>query len=79
MKQQFTQEDMVRSIYGESSYLEQMAIRAAQKSNQDFAEEYQSLQTAEALLSSVELRPPNFAIQNILNYSSSSQFEAEAG
>jgi hypothetical protein len=79
MKQQFTNQDMIRDIYGESDYLEQMAMQNAKKNNPDFRSEYQSFQKAEALLSSVDIAPPASIIQNILNYSASSQFETEVG
>lgn len=79
MKQQFTNQDMIRDIYGESNYLEQMAMQNARTNNPDFSNTYQSFQKAEALLSSVDIAPPTSVIQNILNYSASSQFETEVG
>ena len=41
--------------------------------------DYKSLKKAQDLLNSAEIQPPDFVVQNILNYSKSSEFEAEAG
>lgn len=79
MKHQITTEDLVRDIYGESSYLEKMAIQTAKNFDSTIKEELKSLKKAQNLLDSVEIQPPSFVIQRILNYSKSSKFEAEAG
>lgn len=79
MKQQFTKEDLVRDIYGESSYLEKMAIQKAKENDSEVKEDYKSLKKAKNLLDSVDIQPPSFIVQNILDYSKSSEFEAEAG
>lgn len=79
MKHQITKEDLVRDIYGEADYLEKMAIQKAKKADSKIKEDYNSLKKAQQLLDTVDLQPPSFVIQNILNYSKSSEFEAEAG
>jgi len=79
MKHQITKEDLVRDIYGEADYLEKMAIQKAKHSDPKIKEDYNSLKKAQELLDAVDLQPPNFIIQNILNYSKSSEFETEAG
>jgi hypothetical protein len=79
MRHQITKEDLVRDIYGEADYLEKMAIQKAKQSNPEIKEDYDSLKKAQQLLDTVDFQPPNFVIQNILNYSKSSEFEAEAG
>jgi hypothetical protein len=79
MKHQITKEDLVRDIYGEADYLEKLAIQKAKHSDPKIKEDYSSLKKAQELLDAVDLQPPNFIIQNILNYSKSSEFEAEAG
>jgi hypothetical protein len=79
MKHQITQGDLVRNIYGESNNLEKIAIENAKKTDSDLDQEYKSLKKAQNILNSVEIQPPSFLIQNILNYSKSSEFEAEAG
>ena len=78
MKHHITKEDLVRDIYNESSYLEKMAIQQAKQSSIEVREEHQSLKKAKDLLDSVDIQPPSFVIQNILNYSKSSEFETEA-
>jgi len=79
MKHQITKEDLVRDIYGEADYLEKMAIQKAKNSDPKIKEGYKSLKKAKELLDTINLQPPSFIIQNILNYSKSSEFEAEAG
>ena len=41
--------------------------------------EYKSLQKAQALINKATIQPPDFVVQNILDYSKSSKFETEAG
>ncbi len=79
MKYQITKEDLVRDIYGESNYLEKIVIQKAKAGVSKIKEQYESLKKAQNLLNSVEIQPPNSIVQNILNYSKSSEFEAEAG
>lgn len=79
MKHQFTQTDLIRNLYQESSYLEKMGIQQAVKQNESLEQAQEELQAAKALLDSVELEPPAFTVQNILNYSKRSTLEAEAG
>lgn len=79
MKHQITKEDLVRDIYDESTYLEKMAIQKAKKNDSQMDKDYKSLKKAQGLLNSAEIQPPDFVVQRILNYSKSSEFEAEAG
>jgi len=80
MKQQFTSKDFIRDIYGESSYLEKMAIQKAKKDDPEMNEEYKSLEKTKQLLDTVELEPPTFVVNNILNFNEQgSTFETEAG
>lgn len=77
MKHQITKEDLVRDIYGEADYLKKMAIQKAKQSNSTIEEDHNALKKAQQLLDTVEFQPPSFVIQNILNYSKSSEFETE--
>ncbi len=79
MKHQITKANLVRDIYDESSYLEKMAIQQAKKTDSQIEEEYNDLKKAQDMLNSVEIQPPQFLIQNILDYSKSSEFETKAG
>lgn len=79
MKHQITKEDLVRDIYGEADYLEKMAIQKAKHTDSKIKEDYDSLKKTQQLLDTVDIQPPSFVVQNILNYSKSSEFEAEAG
>ncbi|WMX15381.1 MULTISPECIES: hypothetical protein [unclassified Aureispira] len=79
MKHQITKEDLVRDIYGETDYLEKMAIQKAKHSDSKIKENHNALKKAQQLLDAVDIQPPSFVVQNILNYSKSSEFEAEAG
>jgi hypothetical protein len=79
MKHHFTQEDLIRDLYNESTYLEKMAIQQAKKQNSTLDYEYKSLQKAQALINKATIQPPDFVVQNILDYSKSSKFETEAG
>lgn len=79
MKHQVTKEDLVRDIYNESHYMEKMAIQEAKKNDASIREEHKELKKAQDFLNSGEIQPPSFVIQNILDYSKSSKFEAEAG
>lgn len=78
MKHQITKEDLVRDMYGETNFMEKAAIQTAKENDAELQEEFKSLKKAYNLLNSLELQPPSFLIQNILNYSKSSKFEAEA-
>lgn len=78
MKHNITKGDLVRDIYGEANYLERMAIQKAKHSDANIQEEYQDLKKANKLLNTIDLQPPSFVVQNILNYSKSSEFETEA-
>lgn len=78
MKHQITKEDLVRDMYGETNFMEKAAIQTAKDNDAELQEEFKSLKKAYNLLNSLELQPPSFLIQNILNYSKSSEFEAEA-
>ncbi|MCH2021688.1 MAG: hypothetical protein MK207_04335 [Saprospiraceae bacterium] len=77
MKHQITKTNLVRDIYDESSYLEKMAIQQARKKNNQIDEEYKNLKKAQDILNSSEIEPPQFLIQNILDYSKSSEFETK--
>lgn len=79
MKHHFTQEDLIRDLYNESTYLEKMAIQQAKKKDSSLEHEYKSLQKAQALLEKAVTQPPEFVVQKILEYSKSSKFETEAG
>ena len=56
-----------------------MAIQQAKKQNSTLDYEYKSLQKAQALINKATIQPPDFVVQNILDYSKSSKFETEAG
>ncbi len=79
MKQDFTNEQMIRELYKETSYLESMALAKQLQEDPDLKHEYKSMKKAKSTLDSIEMEPPVFAVQNILNYSQSSRLEREIG
>lgn len=79
MKYHITEEDLVRDLYGETSYLERMGIQSAEACHTDIYEAKSSLKAAKAFLDTIQLQPSASVVQSILSYSKTSSLEAEAG
>jgi len=71
MKHRITITDLMLYMYGETSYLETMAISKALKNDASLRREYEKLQEAYTQLPEIELEPTSFSINNILAYSQS--------
>ena len=69
MTQKFTQNDLIRFIYKETSVRENLAIQEALNNDFDLFVEYQELYQAYLQLPKVTFDPSKAAIQNILQYS----------
>lgn len=77
MKYNITKNDLVSDLYGESDYLQRMAIQSAESCNNDIREAKASLKAAKDLLDEATLQPPDFVIRQVLNYSKHSTLETE--
>ena len=77
MKQTFTQTDLIRFMYKETSLIETKMIRAALCEDALLRNEYDSLLKGYDTLPKVKFLPPKTAIQNILDYSAISALEAQ--
>ena len=76
MKQTFTQNDLLRYIYKETSMTETYEIRRALAEDALLRNEYDSLLEGYKMLPKVKFQPSRTAIQNILDYSAISSLEA---
>ena len=76
MKQTFTNNDLVKFIYKETSASESAAIQHALMVDTALFEEYQLLMEGYMELPKATFAPSNNALQNILNYSSNAMVEA---
>jgi hypothetical protein len=76
MEQSFTQEDLIRFIYGEVSADEHIAIFEAIDTNPEIRAEYDKIQEVLKGLDSIELSPSDTTIQ-ILNEESSESSSLE--
>lgn len=77
MKITFTQNDLIRFIYKETSLEETQVIREALCVDSILRNEYDSLLEGYKVLPKVKFSPSKSAIQNILDYSSISALEAQ--
>ncbi len=71
MIQTFTQLDLIRFIYNETTTEQNRDIELALLCNNELMEEYKSLKSTVATLSEVSYTPSNSTLENILNYSKS--------
>ena len=76
MKQSFTNNDLVRYIYKETSLADTLAIQEALLVDAALFENYQTLMSGYIELPKATFAPTASALQNILNYSSRSVVEA---
>lgn len=76
MKQTFTNNDLVKFIYKETSVFETLEIQDALSEDATLFEQYQTLMGGYRELPKVTFAPTNTALQNILNYSSKTAVEA---
>ena len=76
MTQKFTQNDLIRFIYKETSVRETLAIQEALNNDFDLFVEYQELYRTFQQLPKVTFSPSKNAIQNILSYSQRSALPA---
>ncbi len=65
----FTENDLVRFIYGETSPIENNAIENALMCNQETQEMYRDLKETTSMLDSVSKTPGKKVVNKILNYS----------
>lgn len=75
MKQTFTQNDLLRYIYSETSMTETKEIRQAIAEDAILRNEYDSLLEGYKILPKVKFQPSRSALQNIMDYSAISQIE----
>ena len=72
----FTQDDLVRFVYNETSSEESMKIKKAILENLDLAKAYQGMLTAKEELEQGKLEPSNSSINIIMEYSRSTEKSA---
>lgn len=74
MYEQFTQEDIIRYCYNETSLTESKAIEQALEENWELKEQYEDIQATFEVLDKVVLRSPNLSsIKIIMDYSQKTQ------
>jgi len=76
MKQTFTNNDLVRFIYKETSTIKTLAIREALTVDADLFEDYQALMSSYMELPKATFAPTRSALQHILKYSAQATVEA---
>ena len=70
MYKQFTQEDLIRYSYNETSLTESKAIEQALEENWELKEQYEEIQATFEVLDKVVMRSPNLSsIKIIMDYS----------
>ena len=70
---QFTQEDLVRYLYQETSESKRAAIRAALLTNEGLRESFEKLLSAQQNLASASYSPSARSVDNILKYAAKKQ------
>ena len=76
MKQTFTQNDLLRYIYNETTMNETNEIRRALAEDALLRNEYDSLLEGYQLLPKVKFQPSRSVLQDIMDYSAISSLEA---
>ena len=69
----FTQEDLIRYLYKETSKQKTAAIKAALETDWNLQESYQNLLSSHRNLNNISLSPRREVINNILNYAAKKQ------
>lgn len=77
MKQNFTNNDLVRFIYNETTDLETNQLVDVINSDDEAYAQYDALQTAKEMLPKVQFAPSPRSINNILRYSQETALEAQ--
>lgn len=72
----FTQLDLIRFIYNETTTEQHREIELALLCDNELMEEYKSLKSTVNALAEVSYNPSNSTIETILNYSKSSNLHA---
>lgn len=75
MQHSFTQNQLLRFIYKETSIAETREIQQGLEEDQELYEKYQALMNGYQQLPKVQFNPSDSAIQNILGYSQQSAVE----
>ncbi len=70
MEQSFTQNDLIKYLYKETSLTETLEIEFALEEDLNLAEQFKSLMQGFLQLPKVTFAPSKVALQNILGYSS---------
>lgn len=76
MIQTFTQLDLIRFIYNETTIEQHREIELALLCDNELMEEYKSLKSTVHALTEVTYNPSNSTIETILNYSKSTNLHA---
>ena len=69
----FTQEDLIRYLYKETSKQKTAAIRAALETDWNLQESYQNLLSSHKDLNNISLSPRQEVVNNILKYAAKKQ------
>jgi len=77
MKQDFTQQHLLKYIYKETTATETLEIREALNSDWNLNEEYQEMLLAYRQLPKVTFNPSSSSIENILRYSQSNAVQTQ--
>ena len=75
MEQDFTQNDLIKYLYKETSLTETLEIGAALEEDYDLLQRFQSLMAGYKQLPKVTFAPSSITLQNILGYSSQNVVE----
>ncbi len=76
MIQTFTQLDLIRFIYNETTTEQHRDIELALLCNNELMEAYKSLKSTVSALAEVNYTPSNSTLEKILNYSKSTKLHA---
>jgi len=68
MTKTFTQDDLIRFLYHETSEEETKEINKALLCDNELLEQYKELNATSKQLNTIKLQPSQASIQNILNY-----------
>ncbi len=75
MEQSFTQNDLIKYIYKETSLTETLEIGAALEEDYDLMEQFKALMVGFIKLPKATFAPTKLSLQNILKYSSQNLVE----
>lgn len=77
MKQNYNEQHLILYMFNELSILDKAALEKALADDANLARQFEQLKEGQNELKKLELTPGNKVIQNILNYSKASNYEAE--